>query len=144
MALPPPGERLARLREVLVVLDALLPGGPASFNGKAHIVRGATNLPPALQAPRPPIFVGGKGDRLLRLVAEAADGWNTCWVWRPDAYRERLDVLHRACDAVGRDPGSVTRSVGLYTLCGDDELDLERRFDRLRELSPPGVLDGLT
>ena len=49
--------------------------------------------PAALQRPTPPIFVGGKGDRLLRLVAELADGWNTCWVWTPDAYRERLEVL---------------------------------------------------
>ncbi len=77
-------------------------------------------------------------------MAEAADGWNTCWVWTPDAYRERLDVLGRACDAIGRDPGSVTRSLGLYTLCGEDERDLERRFDRLREVSPPGVLDHVT
>ena len=39
------------------------------------------------------VFVGGKGDRLLALVAEHADGWNTCWAWTPDAYRERLEVL---------------------------------------------------
>jgi alkanesulfonate monooxygenase SsuD/methylene tetrahydromethanopterin reductase-like flavin-dependent oxidoreductase (luciferase family) len=88
--------------------------------------------------------VGGKGDRLLQLVAEHADGWNTCWTWTPSAYRERLDVLHRACDAVGRDPATLTRSVGLYALCGTDERDLERRFERLRELSPPGVLDATT
>jgi alkanesulfonate monooxygenase SsuD/methylene tetrahydromethanopterin reductase-like flavin-dependent oxidoreductase (luciferase family) len=78
------------------------------------------------------------------LVADVADGWNTCWAWTPSAYRQRLGVLDRACDAVGRDPGSVTRSLGLYTLCGDDERDLARRFERLREVSPPGVLDGLT
>ena len=39
----------------------------------------------------------------------------------------------RACDAVGRDPASVTRSLGLYALCGEDERDLERRFERLQE-----------
>jgi alkanesulfonate monooxygenase SsuD/methylene tetrahydromethanopterin reductase-like flavin-dependent oxidoreductase (luciferase family) len=88
--------------------------------------------------------VGGKGDRLLALVAEQADGWNTCWIWTPDDYRARLDVLGRACDAVGRDPASVQRSLGLYALCGEDERDLERRFQRLQETSPPGVLDGVT
>ena len=100
--------------------------------------------PAALQRPTPPIVVGGKGDRLLRLVAELADGWNTCWVWTPDAYRERLEVLTRACDAVGRDPASVRRSLGLYALCGEDERDLERRFARLQEATPPGVLDGVS
>ena len=35
----------------------------------------------------------------------------------------------------------MTRSLGLYALCGHDERDLERRFERLRASTPPGVLD---
>ena len=73
------------------------------------------NLPPAIQEPRPRVFVGGKGDRLLRLVAEHADGWNTCWTWTLDAYRERLAVLDAACDAVGRDPATIWRTLGPAT-----------------------------
>jgi alkanesulfonate monooxygenase SsuD/methylene tetrahydromethanopterin reductase-like flavin-dependent oxidoreductase (luciferase family) len=38
----------------------------------------------------------------------------------------------------------VTRSLGLYTLCGEDERDLERRFGRLQAVTPRGVLDGVT
>jgi probable F420-dependent oxidoreductase len=141
LSLPSPGERLARLREALAVLDALLPGGPATLDGKAHLVRDATNLPPARQQPRPPIFVGGKGDRLLRLVAEMADGWNTCWAWTPDDYRGRLDVLHRACDAVGRDPATVRRTLGLYALAGENEADLVARYERMQAQAPGGMLD---
>jgi alkanesulfonate monooxygenase SsuD/methylene tetrahydromethanopterin reductase-like flavin-dependent oxidoreductase (luciferase family) len=33
--------------------------------------------------------------------------------------------------------------VGLYALAGEDEADLARRYRRLQELSPPGVLDGV-
>ena len=98
----------------------------------------------ALQQPRPRVFVGGKGDRLLRLVAEHADGWNTCWVWTPADYRERLAVLDAACERVGRDPASVWRSLGLYALCGEDQADLERRFERLKASTPAGVLDGVS
>jgi probable F420-dependent oxidoreductase len=144
MALPSPGERLARLRDAVAVLRALLGGGPCTYDGRFHRAHEARNHPPALQRPTPPIMVGGKGDRLLGLVAELADGWNTCWVWTPDAYRERLEVLARACDAVGRDPASVQRSLGLYALCGEDERDLEWRFARLQETTPPGVLDGVS
>jgi probable F420-dependent oxidoreductase len=143
LSLPPPAVRLARLREALAVLDALLPGGPASLDGQAHIVREASNLPPALQAPRPPIFVGGKGRRLLRLVADAADGWNTCWVWTPEDYRQRADVLDRACEDAGRDPASVRRTLGLYALAGEDERDLAARYDRMRAAAPGGMLDGV-
>jgi alkanesulfonate monooxygenase SsuD/methylene tetrahydromethanopterin reductase-like flavin-dependent oxidoreductase (luciferase family) len=143
MKMPPPGERLDRLVDALEVVKGLLAGGPFTYAGVHHGAVEARNVPPALQQPRPRVFVGGKGDRLLRIAAEHADGWNTCWTWTPDAYRERLDVLHRACDRAGRDPATVWRTLGLYGLCGEDEHDLARRFARLRQLSPPGVLDGM-
>ncbi|HYH52203.1 MAG TPA: LLM class flavin-dependent oxidoreductase [Acidimicrobiia bacterium] len=143
LSLPPPGERLSRLREALAILDALLPGGPATLDGKAHLVRDATNRPPSLQEPRPPIFVGGKGDRLLRLAAEMADGWNTCWVWTPDDYRSRVEVLARACEQADRDPASVRRTVGLYALAGEDEADLAARYRRMQSQAPGGMLDDV-
>jgi alkanesulfonate monooxygenase SsuD/methylene tetrahydromethanopterin reductase-like flavin-dependent oxidoreductase (luciferase family) len=140
MSMPPPGERLERLAEAVEVCTGLLGGGPLSFDGRHHRADGARNLPPALQDPRPMVFVGGKGDRLLRLVAGHADGWNTCWTWTPAAYRDRLDVLERACEKEGRDPATVWRTLGLYALCGEDRADLERRFERMCDLMPAGVV----
>jgi alkanesulfonate monooxygenase SsuD/methylene tetrahydromethanopterin reductase-like flavin-dependent oxidoreductase (luciferase family) len=129
----PPRERLAHLAEAITVLRRMFAGeGDAPF------------LPLPLQRPRPPIWVGGRGDALLRLVARHADGFNTVWVYTPVAYRERLAVLEAACERIGRDPTTVTRSLGLYALVGEDETDLRKRFERLRRRSPPGVLDGMT
>jgi probable F420-dependent oxidoreductase len=142
LSFPPPGERLARLAEAVEVVRGLLGGGPLTFEGRYHRAAGAVNLPPAFQEPHPPVFVGGKGDRLIQLAVEHADGWNTCWAWTPDAYRDRLDVLERSCDKVGRDPATVWRSLGLYALCGEDRADLERRFARMRDVLPPRVVMG--
>jgi alkanesulfonate monooxygenase SsuD/methylene tetrahydromethanopterin reductase-like flavin-dependent oxidoreductase (luciferase family) len=64
------------------------------------------------------------------------------WAWTQDDYRERLAVLARACERAGRDPALVTRSLGLYTLVGEDDADLRRRFRRMQERSLPGVLAG--
>ncbi len=146
MDFPAPGVRLARLAEAVQIVSEMLgpDGGPCTFDGKYHCADGARNLPPALQRPRPPVFVGGKGPRLIQLAVDLADGWNTCWVWTPEAYRERLDVLDAACERSARDPQTVWRSLGLYALCGEDEADLERRFERLRANTPPGVLDSTT
>lgn len=144
MTMPSPGVRIARLREAIIVCGAMLDGGPCTFDGEYHSAAGAVNAPAALQQPRPPVFVGGKGDRLLGVVAELADGWNTCWAWTVDDYRERVAVLDRACEERGRDPKSVARSLGLYALCGENDRDLEQRFARLRAATPPGVLDGVT
>lgn len=126
-----PGVRLAQLADTVDTVGRVLGGGPPPVR------------PGPVQTPRPPIWVGGRGDRLLELVARSADGWNTVWAMTPEAYRARLTVLERACERVGRDPATVRRSLGLYTLVGEDERDLERRWERLRKLAPPGVLDGV-
>jgi alkanesulfonate monooxygenase SsuD/methylene tetrahydromethanopterin reductase-like flavin-dependent oxidoreductase (luciferase family) len=146
MDFPSPGERLARLGECVDIVTELLAaeGAPLTYEGRFHRADGARNLPAPLQSPRPPVFVGGKGNRLIRLAVDHADGWNTCWVWTPDAYRERLDALTAACDWAERDPATVWRSLGLYALCGEDEADLARRFERLRASTPAGVLDSTT
>lgn len=146
MTLPPPRVRLERLAETVEIVLGLLKrdGAPVTVSGRHHHVTGAQNRPTPVQSPHPPVFVGGKGDRLLDLVARLGAGWNTCWVWTHDAYRERVDVLHRACAAHDRDPATITRSLGLYALCGEDPADLERRFDRMKAGTPAGILDSVT
>ena len=62
----------------------------------------------------------------------------------PGAYMQRLEVLEAACERADRDPETVWRSLGLYALCGEDEADLARRFERLRANTPPGVMDSMT
>ena len=117
---PRPGERLAMLEEALGVLRALLTDAatPASFSGRYYHADQAPVLPGPVQRPRPPLWVGGKGDRLLGVVARAADGWNICWAVTEADYQERAGVLAAACRRAGRDPGEVRRSVGLNTLIG--------------------------
>lgn len=92
-----------------------------------------------------PRLAGGKGDRFLsEVVVGHADAWNTVWAWTPEAYEERARFLDAACLAAGRDPASIERSLGLSTLVGEDQADLERRFRRLQERTLPGVIDGTT
>lgn len=94
---------------------------------------------------RAPVWIGSKGGpRLARLVAENADGWNTCWRITPADYAARADVLRAACDAAGRDPSTVRRSVGLYTLIGTDDDDLAERYRALQAWAPGGALDDVT
>ncbi|MFN2625361.1 MAG: TIGR03619 family F420-dependent LLM class oxidoreductase, partial [Mycobacteriales bacterium] len=109
-AFDPPGQRLARLEDYARIVGGMLAVSPFSYAGAHYAVRDAPCVPGPVQRPRPPVWIGGKGDRLLRIVARVGDGWNTVWRVGLDDYRARLDVLSRACDAVGRDPASVRRS----------------------------------
>ncbi len=143
MDVPGAGERVTRLGETLDIVTGVIGGGPYSYEGRFHSVRSAVAKPPSLQTPRPRVFVGAKGDRMIRLAAQRADGWNTVWVWEPEAYAERLRVFERACEEVGRDPARAWRTLGLYTLVGEDEADLAARYRRMQEQAPGGMLDGV-
>ncbi len=139
----PPGVRLAHLAESVQVVRGMFGGGPFSFDGRYERAREARCQPRPVQRPSPPIWVGGKGDRLIELAGRYADGWNTAWVWTPEGWAGRAALLDAACGKAGRDPADVARSVGLYALAGEDAADLDRRFRRLQQVSPSGVLDGV-
>jgi F420-dependent oxidoreductase-like protein len=135
--------RFEVLEETLVAMGLLLAEGPATWEGRHFRLHEAYARPRPMQEPRPPLWVGGKGGpRLLRLVARHADGWNTVWAWTPQAYAERVRTLERACEREGRDPATVRRSVGLYTLVGEDPKDLSARYHALQAWTPGGGLDG--
>ncbi len=137
------GGRFQILEEVVEVLARLFEGGPVTWKGERFELREAYSRPEPVQKPRPPLWIGGKGGpRLLRLIARRADGWNTVWAWTPEAYGERARALDAACREEGRDPASVRRSVGLYTLVGEDPADLVARYRALQRWTPGGALDG--
>jgi probable F420-dependent oxidoreductase len=143
LAFPRPGERVARLEEALGVLRTLLGGEVGSYHGRFYRAEDAPVVPAPVHRPRPPLWVGGRGDRMLGVVARAADGWNLVWSVTSEAYQERLAVLARACAAAGRDPRDVRRSLGLFTLLGRDPDDLVARWRRLVAWAPGGSLDGV-
>ena len=138
--LDPPGTRIARLGESVEVVARLLEGEELYFEGKHHSLRGAICRPGPHQAPRPPLWIGGKGDYLLTTAARVADGWNFSWLGSADLYAERSAAADRACEAADRDPSTLRRSVGAYVLAGSDDADVKRRYERLVEVTPPGVL----
>ena len=138
---PGAGERLARLEEAVALLKALLGAELGSWQGRFYRADRAPVIPGPLQVPWPPLWVGGKGDRLLGVVARVADGWNLAWNVDPDAYAERVALLDRLCEQAGRARGDVRRSIGLHTLVGRDADDLVERWRRLQAWARGGVLD---
>ena len=139
------GERFTQMEETLVALGALFSGRPAAMDGRFVSLDEAPLLPAPVQQPRVPLWVGGKGGpRLLRLAARHADGWNSAWRWKPDAYAERVGAAHASCEIEGRDPASLRLSVGMYSLLAEDERGYEALFERGRAAMPGGAIDGDT
>ncbi len=133
--------RMGHLAEAIEALRCMARGGPCNVAGRHVTTVDALCLPPTLQQPSPPIWVGGRSDRVLDVVARHADGWNSVWRATPEQWSSRARALDEACDRAGRDPVTVRRSVGLFTLVGENDADLASRYRALRATSPPGVLD---
>jgi probable F420-dependent oxidoreductase len=139
------GDRFELLEETLAYLGALFDGGPATYRGDRFALRDAYDHPPPVQRPRPPMLVGGKGGpRLLRIAARLADGWNAAWRWTPQDYAPLARAAREACEAAGRDPSTFRLSLGLFTVVGEDEADLGRRFALMRSRLPAGVGEAVS
>lgn len=109
--LPPLRERFDRFDEALEVIHLLLTERQSNFNGSYYQLADAFCEPKPVQSPRPPFVIGGRGEkRLLRSTAMWADHYNYP---RDDVddFRYRLEVLHRWCDEVGRDPSEIETSL---------------------------------
>ncbi|MDQ4143070.1 MAG: LLM class flavin-dependent oxidoreductase [Actinomycetota bacterium] len=136
------GTRISRLGEAVQIVRRLLAGEELEFSGEHYEFDGAIVRPGPVQQPHPPVWIGGKGDFLLKTAARNADGWNFSWLGDFGAYAERSAATDRACETVGRDPSTLRRSVGAYVLAGEDDRDARRRLERLVERTPTGVLRG--
>ena len=65
--------------------------------------------PRPVQQPRPPLMLGAHRSRMLRIVAEYADTWNSFGT--VDEMRERNAILDEHCAAMAREPSSIVRSL---------------------------------
>ena len=109
---PPLGDRFEMLEETLQIAHGMWTGergSEAAFEGRHYRATRLLNSPQALSRPRPPIMVGGGGERkTLRLVARYADASNV--FGGPTAIHHKYEVLRRHCEEIGRDPDEIERS----------------------------------
>lgn len=68
-----PGVRIERLEEAIRVILGAWSGEQVEFTGEHYRVTGYVGVPVPVQQPRPPIFIGGGGRRILSLAGRHAD-----------------------------------------------------------------------
>jgi len=98
--------RLDMLEEAVQVCRAMFTGDDVSFTGTHFTLDHARSLPRPVRSGGPKIMIGGGGEkRTLRLVAQYADQCNV--TGDPAVLAHKIDVLHRHCAEVGRDPAEI-------------------------------------
>lgn len=108
----PTDHKVGRFDEALAVITGLIRTGRADLAGRFVTARDAVLRPPA--RPDLPILVAAKRPRMLELTARHADAWNLAWFGPPDERLGRVrGELLEACARVGRDPASLSMTVGV-------------------------------
>ena len=156
---PPLGERFDRLSEQLDIITGLwtTPTGETfDYFGTHYSIVDSPALPKPVQAPHPPIVIGGGGaKRTPALTAKFASEFNMPFASLDDLKTQYGRVAAALADA-GRAADSLTYSAAFVVCAGRDESEIARRADAIgREVdelrsnsplvgTPQEIVDRLT
>ncbi|MCH8205582.1 MAG: LLM class flavin-dependent oxidoreductase [Chloroflexi bacterium] len=126
LSFPSTRVRVAILEEAVEVITRLWSGRPVSFEGHYYRLENAVCDPVPLQKPRPPVLIGGHGERhLLGAVARHADIANMRFDMSLEDHRKARRVLEGHCLEVGRDPSEIDVSHNATVLIARDQTSLD-------------------
>jgi F420-dependent oxidoreductase-like protein len=115
-------ERFERLEEAVQIAMQMWSDDNGPYKGKHYTLSETICNPQPLSKPRPPIMIGGGGERkTLRLVARYADACNVAG--NAEEVSHKFEVLKRHCDDVGRDYDTIERTVMTIAPPGEAAID---------------------
>jgi F420-dependent oxidoreductase-like protein len=127
---PPIRERMDRLDEALTILKLMFTEERPSFAGTYYRIDRALNNPRPLQPGGPKLLVGGGGEqRTLRLVARHAD--MSHWFGSLADIKRKSEILDRYCEEEGRDPASITKTMGSPVVLVENEGHAKSVMERM-------------
>jgi len=126
---PPVGERMDRLDEALTIIRAMFTEERPSFSGHHYRIREVLNVPRPIQPGGPRILVGGGGEkRTLKIAAKHADLTH----WFPlgfDVLRRKTEILAGYCEAIGRDPATIERTMASPVVVAGSEAEAQTALE---------------
>ena len=130
--LPPIPARFDRLIDTLELAGRMWRDDRSRFEGRSTVLEGPVSSPLPVSRPRPPILVGGIGERrTLPLVARYADACNLFDL--PDGgdgLRRQLGVIAGECAKLGRPYSEIETTVTTALREGESESELIERCRR--------------
>jgi F420-dependent oxidoreductase-like protein len=133
---PPIAERFERLEEAIQICEQMWSDNEGPYDGKYYQLAETICRPRPIQAPRPPILIGGSGEqKTLRLVAKYADACNLFGA-DVETIQHKLGVLDQHCEAIGRDPKEIVRTA---INIGDPLEDVDAFLGKMDQFAEAGI-----
>ena len=118
----PRDHRYSRFAEAIEIIHTLARTGTVDFDGEYYTADGAEIVLRGSDGSGPYINIAAGGVKMMDLVARYGDAWNW-WTWDLDTQEgfashleEPIRNLVAACEAIGRDPHSVIRTIDVYSV----------------------------
>jgi F420-dependent oxidoreductase-like protein len=110
-------ERMRRFREGVEIIHAMWTEAYPVYQGRHYAIDQPINEPKSAAPGRKiPLWIGGGGEQVtLKLVAQYGDACNVGG-GNPEVIRQKLEVLKRHCDTVGRDYDTIIKSTSIEPL----------------------------
>jgi alkanesulfonate monooxygenase SsuD/methylene tetrahydromethanopterin reductase-like flavin-dependent oxidoreductase (luciferase family) len=108
--------RIDRFEEAFTIIRTLLREGAIDFDGRFYQARDCELLPRGPRPGGPPLMIGSRGPRMLRIALPHVDSWNSWFADTgnsPGGVAPLRELVDTACRDVGRDPAAVERTVAV-------------------------------
>lgn len=112
----PYDRRVSRFAEGFEIIRRLLAGETVSFHGEFYDLDGCVLHPPSTRTAGPPLMVGSNSPRMLAITLPYVASWNSWFVDfdnAPERLPDLIATIDRACEAAGRDPSTLEKTVAL-------------------------------
>lgn len=125
---PSDATRIRMMDEAMQVIRMLWEEECVTFHGRFYDLREAYCSPKPVQKPRPPVTIGGGGEKLtLRSAAKYADRSN--FFGTPSEFARKSHILDGHCRAVGRNPEDIERSYNEVVVTAEDSGRAEKEAE---------------
>ena len=121
---PTPGERVDRFLEGVQIIKGLWTQPRTTFRGQYYSVEDAVAAPKPVQAPHPPILIGGSKPRMLRAMARYADIVNMLGTRNPEEYAALLEKLEGYCVEEGTNFERIRKTNMMTFVVGENDDDV--------------------
>jgi probable F420-dependent oxidoreductase len=131
-AFPSLGDRMRALDETAELLKRMWTEEQVTFDGSFARTKDVRCEPKP--ARRPPILIGGGGEKVLMGIAvRRADIWNNLAVFQPQL-GAKVEALRRRCDELGREFDSIEVSQQCTVVLAGDEASARQHLEKAKKV----------
>lgn len=136
--------RIRQMREGVKIIKKMWTEDNATYEGKYYTIKDMVCRPKPVQKPHPPIIIGATQPLMLRAAVEVGDGLNVPDDPSVKQYREKLAIVEKRCDELGKDYDNFVKTWDGHVIVRKTEKEAKEFVKYLQELQAKAIAEYQT